>query len=139
MAGPLILTTRQGKGSKLTIQEMDDNLIYLDNKYQYTSVATITYQDINNLFGLPQFLVPFGGISYDDIVIQNVVDPNLSLVSILLDEEVTFSTGYYFNTKLHFWVKQNGNDIVVTPVLDNLSTAFISGQLVVKALFTPAN
>lgn len=38
------LITREEKGSKLTIQEMDGNLVYLDNKVPYKKYVALLSQ-----------------------------------------------------------------------------------------------
>ncbi len=149
----LQLTTRQfgpnPKNAKLSIQEMDENLLYLDGKYQLITFGTINYQDINNLFGLniinlgggqlPGNGIPIQlGLQFNDIVLQNAVDPSSQLVSLFINESEAFGFGYYETYTLPFWLRQSGSDIIVTPVLNNYpGGAFTTGLLEVKGLITP--
>jgi uncharacterized protein YjbI with pentapeptide repeats len=80
------LVTRQGKGSKLTIQEMDGNLLYLE---ELTSGILITYEEIQTLI-LNNELSP--GAIYKitgfnkNMPIEGLENPNGYLPEVLYDD-----------------------------------------------------
>ena len=77
------LITRQEKGEKLTVQEMDGNLTYLDNKVPYkvyTALLTQSGGDVpqsinsgNLTIGVTYFIINDGGSGWD---FTNVGAPN---------------------------------------------------------------
>jgi hypothetical protein len=130
MRAQLIL--RGSKGDKLTIEEMDNNLKYLDNKYSVMTIGRISYTDINMLFQLPQERPIPGSVYVGEIVLANYISGKIA--SLFINETDIFFTGYTPSSAISFTCRKRGSDIVITVMLTAVDKVLTSGTIEIQGL-----